>query len=195
MLDQAVNEFAERVRDTDNFTQTTAHWLGCAVTYRLQSQEHGTVRPRDVLTLDVPLRTEVLYRRGFLWAPLSENTPGAGTALPEPVIVADVRSVVLPGLLSTSAEAALARGDTPLGSVFAPRPVRRHTHSVTRTSVVDGLGRRALLIRATLTVSGRPVATVEEIAYQRVLENVRAGTGPDGGPVPPPHGHDHSIST
>jgi chorismate-pyruvate lyase len=173
-LKRPVDAFSERVRDTDSFTRVVAEWLGCAVRYQLLSQIRGALRPREALTLDVPPGSAVLERRGLLWAPLPDGQQDDG-APPAPVatVVADVRSVVLVGELTEAAERALDRGDTPLGEVFAPRPVRRHTHAVVRTSVTDGHGSQALRVLATLTVSGRPVATVEELVYQQLLDNFR----------------------
>jgi hypothetical protein len=184
MLDRVAGTFSEWVRDTDNFTRSVEGWLGCNVQYRLESQLRGVLRPCDLLALDVPAGGIVLHRRGLLWAMLPER-PGDGAAPAAPVIVADVRSVVLVGELSTAAERALVRGDTPLGEVFAPRPVRRHTHAVTRASMTDSHGPQALRVLATLTVSGRPAATVEEIVYQQLLDNFQARSqdrlGRDGG--------------
>lgn len=164
--ERTVTCFSGRVRDTDSFTRAVADWLGRAVTYQLVSQREGVPRPFDLLTLEVPVSSAVLHRRGFLWAPL-----------PEPTIVADVRSAVLTRELTRRAQQALARGDTPLGAVFAPRAVRRHTHAVTRTSVTDRLGRQSMRVHATLTVSGRPVANVEEIVYAQLLDKGREQRG------------------
>lgn len=166
MREQPAVVFSRWVRDTDSFTRTVARWLDCAVRYELCSQIRGVLRPCDLLALDVPAGGAVLRRQGVLWAPLPDGGSGRMSR-----IVADVRSVVLVEKLTVSGERALARGDVPLGEIYAPSPVRRHTHAVVRRSVTDSRGVQALQVLATLTVSGRPVATVEELVYQRLLDN------------------------
>jgi chorismate-pyruvate lyase len=173
-LQRPVDAFSEWVRHTDSFTRSVAEWLGCAVQYQLVSQLRGALRPREALILDVPAGSAVLERRGLLWAPLPDAQQDDG-APPVARVVADVRSVVLVRELTEAAQRALDRGDTPLGEVFSPRPVRRHTHAVVRTSVTDSHGSQALRVLATLTLSGRPVATVEELVYQQLLDNFREG--------------------
>jgi hypothetical protein len=174
-VDNAAVAFSEWLRDTDSFTEAAARWLGRRVDYQLVSQQESVARGADVPYLDVAPGTPVLRRQGFLQALLDDGDDRTGPGRPS--IVADVRSVVLVAQLSTAAAQALARGDTPLGSVFAPHIVRRHPHAVVRMSVAETHGPQALRVHATLTVSGRPVATVEEIVYQILLDSRCTGEG------------------
>jgi chorismate-pyruvate lyase len=156
-----VDALSALIRNTASFTQTVAIWSREPVEFVLREQGRRSVSDRHAAALEIPAGSSLVHRHGVL-------RPASGSC----DVLADVRAVVVMHRLSERARAELEAGEVPLGAVLSRYEVRRHTHSIVRTSVVDELGVRAMEVSASLTVSGRLVAVVDEIVYRCLVERV-----------------------
>ncbi|QIZ37287.1 hypothetical protein [Saccharopolyspora sp. ASAGF58] len=159
-LTEQIRTLSTRLRDTDSFTETVAHWLNSRVDYISLCHEYCLVTPEHAAALDVSAGSKALYRRGYLEA---ESTVFRQR-------VADVRAVVVEDRLHPDARQSLESKKVPLGRILSGHGMRRHTHDITRVSTVDANGRQVLRVAATVTIAGELVAAVDEIVYLQLFK-------------------------
>lgn len=169
----AVSRLARILWRTNSFTRATSEWAGRPVSFRLVDQERRHLNGADASALRVPLGTAALHRRGTVSIDLGENgARGAERAVP--VTVAEVFSAVVEKRIEPAVRELLKRGDIPLGEAFAPARVERATRTVEHVSDLDENGARVLVVSAVLIVSGQPIATVNEVVYQPLVDCAQA---------------------